>query len=364
MYSTSSRMPAVRRSAAAIGAAVALAAGTTAFGPVSSALAAPAAGGSADAVVLKTGLDVSLLDNKAAVPVNVALNEVHAPANADKTLLTAKVDGVTGGRPVNILRADVANAKATTNATKSEGYANLTRATVHVPGLPLLGLIKVDAVTSKATCAAGKAPTAGTNFVGDVIVLGKKVAVRAGGTTKVNVSGVGEVTLEMAKTVKTSSSAASTALQLQVHVNPSNLNVASVHGDVTLVKAACQTPGGGDGSSTAGSTAGNSGGSTAGDSGGSTAGDSGGSSGNGGGDSSSSGGGASAGATGGASDGSTAGSSSGNGTGGSTQTGSGQNLAETGSSSATPYIAGAAAVLVVAGGGAVYLTRRKKANAS
>lgn len=44
--------------------------------------------------------------------------------------------------------------------------------------------------------------------------------------------------------------------------------------------------------------------------------------------------------------------------------GTGQNLASTGSSSATPMIAGIAAALVVAGGGAVFFFRRKKSSAA
>lgn len=349
MYSTSSRVP-VRRSAAAIGAAVALAAGTLALGPASLAYAAPATSasgnGTADAVVLKTGLDVSLLNKTADVPLSVTLNEVHAPANADKTLLTAKLEGVSGGAPFTVLRAKVATAKATSDATVSKGYANLTKATVFVPGLPLLGLVKVDAVTSTATCETGKAPTAGTNFVGDVTVLGKKVSVRASGATTVNVAGVGKVSLELAKTVKTSTSAASTALQLHVHINSAHLNVADVTGDLTLVKAACALPGSSDGASTGGAS---NGGSSAGSSSsGATSGAS-----------------SSSGSTGSGSSsaGATSGTSAGN-SGTQTQTKSSGNLAETGGSSATPYIAGAAAVLVVAGGGAVFLTRRKKANAS
>lgn len=346
MRNTSSpNLPLSWRRSAAIGASVALAAGTLLLGQASLASAAPAAsgsGGTADAVVLKTGLNVSLADKKVQLPLNVALNEVHAPANKDKTLLTATLDGVDKGRPFSILRADVATAKATTDKTTSEGYANLTKATVHVPGLPALGLVQIDAVTSKATCAAGQAPTAGTNFVGDVTVLGKKVAIRAGGSSTVKVDGVGEVTLDLAKTVKTSTTAASTALQLTVHVNPGDLNVAEVTGGLTLVKASCATPGSGDGGASGGSSSGgsSSGGSSSGGS--SAGGDSGG----------------------GDTSGSTAGSTSGADGGTKTQTGNGGDLAETGGSSTTPYLAGGAAVLLVAGGAAVYMSRRKKAGAS
>jgi LPXTG-motif cell wall-anchored protein len=296
LYSTSFRMPA-RRSAAVIGAVVALAAGTLAVGPASSAHAAPVSGGSGEgkstAVVLRTGLDVSLLNKSVDAPLNVSLNDVHAPADANHTALTAKLDGVDQGRPFNVLRADVATARATADAHRSEGYANLTRAQVHVPGLPLLGLIEVEAVTSKATCVAGKQPTADVKMVGDVVVLGKKVSAGAGGTTKVSVPGVGEVTLDLAKKVTTSSTAAATALELGVTVNPGNLNVADVKGDVTLVKATCQSPevNGGSGVKPRPGPV---------------------------------------------------------------------DLAETGGSSSTPYIAGTAAVLVAAGGGALFAARRRK----
>jgi hypothetical protein len=345
----------VRRSGAAIGAAVALAAGTLALGPASLAHATPATGGSgsgtADAVILKTGLDVSLLNKSADVPLNVALNEVHAPADANRTLLTAKLDGVDGGQPFNVLRAKVADTKATADAGTSEGYANLTDATVTLPGLPLLGLIKIDAVTSKATCATGKAPTADTNFVGDVTVLGKKVSVRASGTTTVDVAGLGKVSLDLAKTVSTSESAASTAVQLQVRVNPGKLGVADIGGDLTLVKASCAAPGGGNGASSGGSGDSSGGSSGSGSSGGGSA----------------SGGSSADPTTGGSSggSGSTSAGSSGSGSGTKAQGASTQNLAETGAGSATPYIAGGAAVLVVAGGAAVYFSsRRKKTDAS
>ncbi|WP_212909623.1 SCO1860 family LAETG-anchored protein [Streptomyces sp. TS71-3] len=319
MHTLSTRAPRFR--ASVIGAAVAVAAGALALGPASVAGAAPASSdgtGTADAVVLKTGLDVSLANKKADVPLSVALNEVHAPADANKTLLTAKLDGVDSGKPFSVLRADVANAKATADKEKSEGYVNVVNASVLVPGV--LGVVKVDEVTTKATCAADAAPTAGTNFVGDVTVLGKKVSIRAGGSSKVTVPGIGEVTLDLAKSVKTSTTAASSALDLKVDVNPGKLNVAQVTGEVTLAKASCEKPAGDGGSSTGGSS------------------------------------------TGGSSDGGTSGgSTSGGGT--EPQSGGGHDLAETGGSSATPYIAGAAAVLVVAGGGAVYMTRRKKSQA-
>ncbi|WP_435888619.1 SCO1860 family LAETG-anchored protein [Streptomyces niveus] len=246
MNSNVFRMPA--RRCAALGAAVALVAG-----PVVLAAPAQATGGTggtgvttgkgkASAVVLRTGLDVSLLNKSVNVPLRAALNEVQAPADADKTALTVELDGVDQGRPFTVLRADVATARATVDEHKSEGYANIAHAKVHVPGLPLLSLIEVQEVTSKAVCAAGRKPVAESNLLGTVTVLGKKVTLSAAGPTRVEVPGVGEVTLDLSKTRTTSRTAAATALELKVAVNPLKLNVADVQGTLTLAEATCEAP--------------------------------------------------------------------------------------------------------------------------
>ncbi|MET8980264.1 SCO1860 family LAETG-anchored protein [Streptomyces sp. NPDC004539] len=198
--------------------------------------------GRAGAVVLRTGLDVSLLNKTVQVPLAVSLNEVEAPASAEKTALTATLDGVDKGQPFSVLRADVASAKADVSDGKAEASARLAHARLHVPGLPLLSVIEVEAVTSKAVCEAGKAPVADANLLGAVTVLGKKVTVSAGGVTEVKVPGVGEVRLDLSKRESTSRTAAATALELTVSVNPLNLNVAEVTGTVTLVKSTCETP--------------------------------------------------------------------------------------------------------------------------
>jgi LPXTG-motif cell wall-anchored protein len=315
-------------------------------------------GGSASAVVLRTGLDVSLLNRTAAVPLNVSLNEVQAPASAGKTALSATLDGVDRGRPFNVVRAQVATARATVDEHQSEGYVNLVRAQVHVPGLPLLGLIKVQAVTSEATCEAGSRPTAESHVLGDVVVLGKKVTLTSGGTTNVTVPGVGQVRLDLSKTETTSRTAAATALELNVVINPLKLNVAKVVGRVTLAEATCQSPKPEDHSSSGGDTAGAG---TGGDSG---SGSSGGSAGS------------SAGSTAGGSGGS--GSASGSGTSGASAGGAsasgapasgvkgktGQDLAETGASSSTPFLAAGAGALVLAGAGVLYAARRRKSAAN
>ncbi|GHH55340.1 LPXTG cell wall anchor domain-containing protein [Streptomyces candidus] len=198
--------------------------------------------GKANASVLRAGLDVSLLNKTVHVPVKATLNEVQAPASAQRTALSVALDGVDGGRPVSLLRADVATAKATVEGERAEGRAELARAKVHVPGLPLLSLIEVEKVTSRAVCVAGARPEAEANVLGRVTVLGKRVTLTAGGVTRVAVPGVGEVALTLSKTHTTTRTAAAAALELKVSVNPLKLNVAEVEGVVTLAETGCTVP--------------------------------------------------------------------------------------------------------------------------
>ncbi len=239
MNSTSFRMPA--RCLATVATATALAAGPVALTGVSPAHAT-GDHGRASAVVLRTGLDVSLLNKSVDVPLAVSLDEVQAPQSAGKTALTARLDAVDGGRPFSVLSAQAAQARATATATKAEGSTTLARARVHVPGLPLLSLVEIEQVTSKATCEAGKKPVATTGLPGSVTVLGKRVTLTAGGPTDVKVPGAGEVRLDLSRTRTTSRTAAATALELKVSVNPLKLNVAEVNGTLTLAEATCETP--------------------------------------------------------------------------------------------------------------------------
>ncbi|NUV62925.1 SCO1860 family LAETG-anchored protein [Streptomyces sp. CAI-85] len=235
------RMPA--RRLASVAAATALAAGPTALACAGTAHATSGHGhGRASAVVLRTALDVNLLNKTVDVPLAVTLNEVTAPQSAEKTALTAELDGVAGGRPFTVLRAKVAEARATVDDTRAEASTRLAHARLHVPGLPLLSVIEVGAVSSRATCEASKAPVAESSMPGSVTVLGKKVSVSAGGTTDVKVPGVGEVRLDLSQRETTSRTAAATALELTVSVNPLKLNVAEVTGKLTLAQATCKTP--------------------------------------------------------------------------------------------------------------------------
>ncbi|MER5902126.1 SCO1860 family LAETG-anchored protein [Streptomyces mirabilis] len=238
---TNFRMSARRFTATAT--ATVLAAGPVVLAGAGSAHAsADADHGRASAVVLRTGLDVSLLNKTVNVPLAVSLNEVRAPQSAERTALTARLDGVDGGQPFSVLRADVASAKATVSASGAEASTNLTHARIHVPGLPLLSLIEVGQVTSKATCEAGRKPVASATLLGGVTVLGKKVTLTVGGPTEVKVPGVGEVRIDFSRTRTTSRTAAAAALELKVSVNPLKLNVADVEGTLTLGSVTCETP--------------------------------------------------------------------------------------------------------------------------
>ncbi|MFI1065009.1 SCO1860 family LAETG-anchored protein [Streptomyces spororaveus] len=271
--------------------------------------------GKAGAVVLRAGLDVGLL-NAVHVPLKTTLNEVSAPATAEKTALDVTLDGVEGNKPVSVLHAAVATSKATADKTRAAAEANLAKATVHVPGLPLLSLIEVEKATSKVVCEAGKKPQANANVLGKVTALGRKVTLSAGGPTKVDVPGVGQIELELSGTETTSTTAAAAALRLKVAVNPLNLNVAKVDGEIVLAEAHCESPAGAAPASTPPAdpeikpqTATGTGTVTG----------------------------------------------SGPATSGGT---TGTNLAETGSGSLTPYVAGGALTLLAIGGGAHLITRR------
>ncbi|MET7983251.1 SCO1860 family LAETG-anchored protein [Streptomyces sp. NPDC005281] len=310
-------MPARRLAVTA--AATVLAAGPTALAGAGSARASDDHG-RASAVVLRTELDVSLLKKTVDVPLVVSLNEVQAPRSAEKTALTAQLDGVDGGRPFSVLRAGVATAEATVSASKAEASTRLAHARVHVPGLPLLSLIEVEDVTSKATCEAGRKPVATANLLGSVTVLGKKVTLTTGGPTRVKVPGVGEVRLDLSRTGTTSRTAAASALELDVSVDPLKLGVAAVEGTVTLARATCESPAApaAQGAASAGPSE----------------------------------------------EATSAGPSESAAAPVAEATPQGahakQGLAETGGGSMTPYLAGGAAVLLAAGGGAVAVSRRRR----
>ncbi|MEV4436083.1 SCO1860 family LAETG-anchored protein [Streptomyces sp. NPDC049585] len=256
--------------------------------------------GTAEATVLRTGLDVSLLGGSAHVPVDAVLDDVHAPGDATRTTLAVSLDGIEEGRPVGILRADAATAHATADRTAAKARAEVVGAAVRLPGLPVRPLLQARQITAEAVCETGRTPTANAHVPGSVSVLGKKITLTANGPTDVTVPGVGHVRLALSQSTTTTRTAAATALDLDVAVDPLALGVAKVTGKVTLARAACRTPEAevkAEAPDVKPQTA---------------------------------------------------------------ATPVGRNLAETGGSSTTPYLLGGAGLLVVAGGAALIAARRRK----
>jgi hypothetical protein len=304
--------------------------------------------GTASATTAEVALDVRLL-SAVDVPVDVSLNKITAPDSRSGATLTAVVgDGVENNRPVNLLTAQVGQTDAIVDSHGSRASVTLADARLHLPGLPLTDLLGVHAVAAEADCPVHGAPSATAEALGEVTVLGVHVRLSAEGVTRVPVPTLGEVVLKLSQHRTTSDSAAATAIELDVDVNPLALNVAAVRGKFVLADVAC-TKGPDDGGSNGGSNGGATGGGSDGGSGGGTP-------------------------TAGPSQGMSGGSGGTGGSGGGSaqpspvaalstppQAPNGStHLAETGSSGATPVIAGAAVVALGAGGAVVALTRRRR----
>ncbi|MFD7732708.1 SCO1860 family LAETG-anchored protein [Kitasatospora phosalacinea] len=214
--------------------------------PVSSASAADAAGtpakpGRASAVTAALALDVKLL-NAVDVPVDVSLNRVESPAQRDGAMLTAKVDGVDGGRPVTLVKAEVGRSVTKVDEKLASASVKLVDADVHVPGLPLTTLLGLEAMSAQANCPVDGQPTADVIAPAKLTVLGKSVTVGLNSPTHVDVPAIGSVDVEFAKKTVTSSRAAASALEVKIALNPLNLNVAKVNGTVTVASVSCEKP--------------------------------------------------------------------------------------------------------------------------
>ncbi|MFJ8434293.1 SCO1860 family LAETG-anchored protein [Kitasatospora sp. NPDC094019] len=206
--------------------------------------AAPTAGspGKARAVTAELDLDVRLLNNAVDIPVNVSLNKVESPAQRDGTVLTARVDGVDQSGPVTLVKADVGKSVTRTDAKGAAASVTLADAEVHAPGLPGTTLLGLEALTATATCPVDGQPTADVVAPAKLTVLGKSVTVNLYGPTKVDVPLVGSVSVEFSRKSTTSTTAAASALEVQVAVDPLNLNVAKVTGTITVASVSCEKP--------------------------------------------------------------------------------------------------------------------------
>ncbi|GJF30821.1 LPXTG cell wall anchor domain-containing protein [Kitasatospora sp. NE20-6] len=223
----------------------------TAAGLAASALALPAAAhadtpgpsaGSARAVTAELDLHVSLLDKAVDVPVNITLNKVQTPAERDGSVLTAKVDGVDRGRPVTLVKAEAGKSVTHVDARGTSASVTLAGADLHVPGLSGLTLLGLEALTAEVTCPVDGQPTAKVSSPVRLTVLGRPVTVGLNSPTRVVVPAVGTVEVEFSRRNVTSATAAASALELSVDVNPLNLNVARVTGRVTVASVSCEKP--------------------------------------------------------------------------------------------------------------------------
>lgn len=230
-------MSVLRTTAAAALAATALAVGL----PVSAAHAAPSPG-HARAVTAELDLDVSLLDKAVDVPVDIALNKVETPAQRADAMLTAKVDGVDQQRPVTLVKAQVGKSVTRADAHGTAASVTLVGADVHAPGLPLTTLLGLEALSAEVTCPVDGQPTAKVTSPARVTVLGRSVALGLNGPTRVEVPAIGSVDVEFSKRTTTSTTAAASALEVQVALNPLNLNVAKVTGRITIASVSCEKP--------------------------------------------------------------------------------------------------------------------------
>jgi len=197
--------------------------------------------GSASAVAAELNLDVTLL-NSVHVPVNLALNKVQSPAQRDDAMLTATVQGVDQGRPVTLVNAEVGRSVTKVDEHGASASVKLVDADVHAPGLALTTLIGLEALSAEASCPVDGKPVANVVAPARLTVLGKSVTVGLNSPTHVVVPAVGEVDVEFSKRTVTSDTAAASALEVKVSVNPLKLNVAEVEGRITVASVSCQKP--------------------------------------------------------------------------------------------------------------------------
>jgi hypothetical protein len=230
-------MRVVRRPAAVLGSLAVVSLLATA----SPALAAPPTVGTASATTAGLGLDVRLLNSTVDVPISSSLNAVRAPGSSDDTLLTTTVQGSAGGT-LTLLQAKIAHTTASADTKGSHALVDLVGAQVDAPGLLGVGLLGLDEVHAQADCPVGGRPSAEVDVLGELTVLGRTVSLSSTGPSQVTVPGIGSVTLWESKKTVTSTTAAATALELQISVNPLKLNIAEVTGTVELAAVGCSEP--------------------------------------------------------------------------------------------------------------------------
>ncbi|GAA1959418.1 hypothetical protein [Kitasatospora viridis] len=240
--------PTVVRSAALLAAATAL----TVLPVLPAGAAEPGGAGSASATTAEVALRVGLLDHAAEIPVDVVLNKVQSPAEQHGSLLTADVQGVAQPGPVTLVRADVGSSTTHVDAGGAHAAVQLVNADLNTPGLlPDRTLIGLQALSAEADCPAGGQPTAEVTAPARLTVLGHSVTLSLYGTTHIPVPGIGTLDVQFSPRTVTSTTAAASALVIQLAVNPLNLNVAKVDGTITVASVSCAEPQGASASASA-----------------------------------------------------------------------------------------------------------------
>ncbi|WP_052432894.1 SCO1860 family LAETG-anchored protein [Streptacidiphilus carbonis] len=243
-------MMTIRRTGSALGALLAV----SLLAAAQPAHADGSAWGTASATTAGLSLDVKLINGAVDVPVDLTLNAVHAPRSVDGSMLTTAIGGVDQGRRLTLLDATLGHSAATVDEHGAHAEVDLVQAAINVPGL-LTQLVGLKEVHATADCPLDGRPSADVNILGTLNVLGHGVSLSAAGPSRVSVPGIGVVDLELSKKTVTSTTAAATALELDVQVNPLSLNVAEVSGRIELAAVHCAKGKGGGGGGATGSSA-------------------------------------------------------------------------------------------------------------
>ena len=208
--------------------------------------------------VLRTGLDVSLLGGGVDVPLDVTLDDVQRARRRRARPRSPR--GSTGSTAAgrSVLRATVATARATADSHRAQGYANLVeRRGSTCPGCSGR-CCTVQAGHLAATWTRPDADRRRVHVLGTVGVLGRAGdASRAGGTADVAGRRAWATSASRCRRPRGPPPPPRPPLCASpVAVDPLGLAVATVKGDITLVRATCETAPGhpGGGSSTGGTS--------------------------------------------------------------------------------------------------------------
>jgi hypothetical protein len=249
---------------------------TAASAPASAASTASAASdsslGSAEAAAGRVDLDLQLLGglvgslkltgpNGLDVPLaNLVLGEASAPtalgdaANFTNSVLRLRDDLISAlhlpGQSADLLKADVVSGTARIirgPGAYAQAYATVANLRLFLPMLTLPGadaangVLKIDAVSAQATCAAGQKPTASAKLPTTIQLLGQQIPVPLSGDIPLDI-GVAKLDIHLSPVTTTDASGASAAVE--AHISVDAVGLAKVTGAIELASAKCTSPAG------------------------------------------------------------------------------------------------------------------------